>query len=431
MFLNMFLIYDLISAIMYAIITYIFYKIFANSISVIKQYGIKQAFSIEEIMGASLMISISVVSLSALKIFELSITNILSVMLVLFLGWKNGMLVGATSGITIGMVLGIITSSSPILVASYAISGMIAGLLNRLGKIGVIIGFCAGNAILTYVANGNTVPIITIREILIASLGLLVIPKGINLDITDIMQTTKCLPTTVGRLEGEIETVNKLNSVSETISEMAQSYDEAAQNTLEKENSIYEESKKYFINDLLNNLEDSTENLLYDEIIENEDVILDDIYKILQEKDEMNREDFISILEKENNYIIGFSEEEPNEELNESITDIVKTINATYKINKLNMIWKQKEASNKKVLAAQLGGVSKVISSLADNIEEQDKKPETKPELKYKLQIGQAIATKNKSEISGDSSLNTNLKDGKYLIAISDGMGSRSKSKKE
>jgi len=30
---------------------------------------------------------------------------------------------------------------------------MIAGILNRLGKIGVIIGFCVGNAILTYVVN--------------------------------------------------------------------------------------------------------------------------------------------------------------------------------------------------------------------------------------------------------------------------------------
>ena len=31
-------------------------------------------------------------------------------------------------------------------------------------------------------------------------------------------------------------------------------------------------------------------------------------------------------------------------------------------------MWKQKEASNKKVLATQLGGVSKVISSVAEDI---------------------------------------------------------------
>ena len=34
-----------------------------------------------------------------------SIKNILSILIVLVLGWKNGMLVGATGGITIGVVL--------------------------------------------------------------------------------------------------------------------------------------------------------------------------------------------------------------------------------------------------------------------------------------------------------------------------------------
>ena len=354
MLFGMFLWYDLIVDIAYAIITYIFYKIFANSISVIKQYGIKKAFSVEEVMGASLILSIAFVSLSDLKIMGLSITNILSVMLVLFLGWKNGMLVGGTAGITIGMVLGIITSSSPMLLASYAISGMIAGLLNKLGKIGVIIGFCIGNAILTYVANGNTVPVITIREILIASLGLLAIPKNIKIDITDIIQTTKCLPVATGRIEGEVDTVYKLNTVSETISDMAQSYDQAAETTLKEEKNVDKEYRNYFIKDLLNNLEDSTENLFYDEIIENDDAILNDIYEVLQNKEEINKEDLISILEKNNNYIMGISEDEPNEQVEKDIMDLIKTINATYKINKLNMMWKQKEASNKKVLAAQL-----------------------------------------------------------------------------
>ena len=122
MFFTMFLVYDLLVSIVFAILTYIFYKIFSNSITVIKEYGIKQAFTVEEVIGASLLLSIAFYSLHSLNVFGLSISNILSIMLVLFLGWKNGMLIGATSGITIGIVLGIIGSSSPVLVASYAIS---------------------------------------------------------------------------------------------------------------------------------------------------------------------------------------------------------------------------------------------------------------------------------------------------------------------
>lgn len=429
MFFKEFLIYDLLSSIMFAVITYIFYKIFANSIVVIKEYRQKQAFAIEEVMGACLLLSIAFSSFSKFAIFGFSLTNILSIMLVLFMGWKNGMLVGGTTGITIGMVLGIINSGSPVLIATYAISGMIAGILNRFGKIGVIIGFCVGNAVLTYAYNGNTLPIITIREILIASLGLLVLPKNININIKDILAKDKYLPTTAGILDGEIETVNKLNSVSETISEMAKSYDEAAINAMSEDERLRLDAKQSFEEDLLNNMEDFPENFLYDEILENEESIINDIYEVLEKNTEMTDNILLEILHKNNNYIISVdsSDETVKAKIEQDIVDIVKTINATYRINKLNIIWKQKEASNKKVLATQLGGVSKVISSIAEDIKE--KPIQNKEEEKYSLEIAVASKTKDKGKISGDSYTQTKLNDGKLMIAISDGMGSRSKSK--
>ncbi len=420
MLFTTFLVYDLIASIMLGIITYIFYKIFANSIIVINQYGIKKAFSIEEVMGASLLVSIALCAFSKLHIFGLSITNIFSIMLVLFLGWKNGMLVGGTGGITIGIVLGIINSTSPVLVASYAISGMLAGILNKLGKIGVIIGFCIGNAILTYVATGNTVPIITIREILIASLGLLLIPKEVKIDITEIVNQTKCLPTTAGVIEEKEKTANKLNSVSDTILQIAKSYDASAKDTLDE--AIEDDSKKSFKEEALNNLEDIEDNLLYEDILLNENDILEETYKILEQRGEINTEELINILEKINNYKLVA------ESAGTAPEQIVKVLNSTYRINKLNTIWKHKEASNKKVLANQLGGVSKVISSLADDIKTEEKMEENSK--KYKLIIGVAEATKNKSEVSGDSNIRTKLHDGKYMLAISDGMGTGQKAKK-
>ncbi|MCL2384125.1 MAG: hypothetical protein FWC79_08560 [Oscillospiraceae bacterium] len=102
--------------------TYIFYKIFVNSLPVITEFGKKQAFSIEEVIGASLLVSISFAALADLRVFSLSITNILSIMVILFLGWKNGMLAGATAGLTIGMILGVITGGTPVLISAFAIS---------------------------------------------------------------------------------------------------------------------------------------------------------------------------------------------------------------------------------------------------------------------------------------------------------------------
>ena len=392
MFFTMFLVYDLLASFVFAILTYIFYKIFANSITVIKEYGIKRAFTVEEVMGASLLLAIAFYSINKLNIFGLSISNILSIMLVLFLGWKYGMLVGATAGITIGMVLGIIGSSSPVLIASYAISGMIAGILNKLGKIGVIVGFVLGNAVLTYVANGNTVPVITIREILIASLGLLLLPKNIDIDISDIVGKTKFLPTTGGQIEGDKETIYKLNTVSETISEMAKSYSEVAATTVETDEELKNDNKQSFKEEFLNNIEDFSDNILYEDIIYDDDCILDNIYDLLEEKEEISKEELIKIFEDNNSYIIGINEEdERNKEIEKDINQIVKAINHTYRINNLNMIWKQKEANNKKVLANQLGGVSKVISSLADDIQECRGRRFRRPTKRSEIQGGDCI----------------------------------------
>ena len=428
MLFGVFLVYDLLVSIMTGIITYIFYKIFSNSLTVITEFKIKKAFSIEEVIGASLLLSIAVSAFSKIDVFGLSITNIFSIMFVLILGWKNGMLVGATSGITIGVVLGIINSTEPILLAAYALSGMLAGILNKLGKIGVIVGFIGGNAILAYTVNGNIAPAIVVKEILVASLGLLLLPKNVSINIEELLGKDKLLPVTNNnRLEGQVETIQKLNSMSETISEIAKSYDEAAATVEEDLEDV--KQKNTFKAELLNNMEDYSNNILYDDIVDLEEGILDKIYEKLELQEEIDKEDLIKIFEEVNSYIVGLDNEETASDLNKDILDVVKVINDTYKINKLNTIWNKKMQDNKKSLSHQLNGVSQAISSLADNISEEPKNDDMFP--KYMIQVGLSRTTKNGSDVSGDSSCQTRLHDGKYMLAISDGMGSRKGCKKK
>ena len=130
-----FYLYDFLMGLLTSLTVLLFYKIFSNSLTVIKEFEEKKVFSIEEIIGASLILTIAFLNLEPVKIFGFSLKNILCILVVLILGWKHGILIGATSGITIGTVLGIISNSEPIIIASFAISGMLAGILNRLGKL--------------------------------------------------------------------------------------------------------------------------------------------------------------------------------------------------------------------------------------------------------------------------------------------------------
>lgn len=513
MFFRSFILYELLTGVMLSISTYIFYKIFSNSITVIREVGIKKVFSIEEVIGTSLLLTIAFMALGDTAVFGYSVKNILSILLVLILGWKNGILVGATSGITIGVVLGIIGNSEPIMIASYAISGMIAGIFNKFGKIGVILGFIIGNVLLTYVANGNTVPVILIQEILIASLGLLAIPKGVQINIEDLVNKTKMLPETTGKtLEENKETVYKLTSMSQTISDMAKSYQEAAATIVSEEELKEQElsNEKIFIDELRINLEGLEENILYDDIYNDKD-ILKDIFEYLLKEEIMVERELVKIFANHNNYIVGF--EEKNKKVEEEVSKITKVINYSYRISKMNFIWKKKMDESKKNVSNQLEGVSEAISNLANEIsknpdEFEDKKQEIltlleQKEIKIKdisikkqksgrfivdiyadtcdnldgtscdikkigkilnkvfndkfiiqdqqcglrenkqkckftyimqdklnIQIGVAKTTKADSPVSGDSNLQTKLDDGKYLLALSDGMGSGPEARK-
>lgn len=117
-----FLVYDLLLSIGIAITSYIFYKIFTNSIIVIHEFGEKRAFAIEEVIGASILLAICASSFRNLSVFGFEIRTILSILIVLVLGWKNGILVGATSGVTIGTILGLTNETTSIMIASYAFS---------------------------------------------------------------------------------------------------------------------------------------------------------------------------------------------------------------------------------------------------------------------------------------------------------------------
>lgn len=494
LFTGRYLVADLLITVMQAILAFIFYKIFVNSIPVLQDIGSKKAFTIEEVIGASLLSAIAISSLCGIEIYGISISNVLSILMVLVLGWKNGILVGATTGLTIGVVLAIVGVGDNGIIATYALSGMIAGILNKFGRIGVIIGFVIGTGILVYTTNANIETGVYIKELLIASIGLLLMPKSIEINIKNIVPQTKMLPVTMNNiLSAGKQTIYKLNSVSDAISEMAKSYQEAAATIVDEEADNIKKNKKIFIDEMLTSLEIISDNILYDDLVNEENGILDEIFDLLLEKEEIDREDLIKIFENHNSYLVGAEEDGTSKVMENSIFQVVKNINYTYKISKINFVWKQKEIADKKNISNKLNMVSKVISDLADEIEvekkqRQDETEEIKliakqkeievediiidkqksgkyiiklkakqnegiitnmenimtkvlnskikyagkeneylryeTENKYKLEVGIARTTKTNSSVSGDSSIQTKLKDGKYLLAISDGMGS-------
>ena len=185
----------------------------------------------------------------------------------------------------------------PIQIAAIAVSGAFAGLLNKFGKIGVIIGFILGNSILTYITNGNTVAIIYFREIFIASIILLFVPKSIKLTVEDLFGKDKLL-TNVGenRLNAGKEIITKMNAISDSLNDLT--------NKIEDDQEIALSTVENFIEDFLDNLEEYQNNLFYDDLKDNDEIIKE-MFNEIEIKDILVEKDIVEIFKKHNNYIIN------------------------------------------------------------------------------------------------------------------------------
>ena len=384
-------VYDILISISSVILTYVFYKIFVNSISVIKDFNENRAFSIEEVIGATILVTIASVTLNQFNFAGIVFSNIVAIFMILALSLRSGILVGGTTASAIGLILGILGICTPAQVLTFVIAGFLAGVLSRFGKIATILGFLAGCAITSYIWTGFSVNLIGIKEIIISSFFFLFIPKFVGIDIRDIVEDVKLLEWNSGtRLADSNDTKDKLNNVSKVITEMANALGIEDKSLLEAEIDNINNSKVMFVEDLLNNLDAFPNNILYDDLTKLENGLIEDIYYAVVEKTELTSDDLIDIFEKRKNYIVGTEE---NEVIKQDIDQIVRIINRTYRINEMGFNWKTKFEDSRKTISKQLNGVSKAINEIADEI---TKEKNEKSKFKDKeLQIRELLLQKN------------------------------------
>ena len=152
-------------------------------------------------------------------------------------------------------------------------------------------------------------------------------------------------------------------------------------------------NKEIFINELLDNLNGYENNMLYEDLSKTDGKIVDEIFKVLLDKQQIKREDLLNVFADCNSYIVGFDDKNISEYLEENINQMIRVINMSYKISKSNFVWQKKFEENKKNMETQLQGVSKAISDIAENIEKNIKNEEQF--LQEKKQIVELLKQKD------------------------------------
>ncbi len=403
--INGVLLYDALVAVYTSILTGIFYIIFAEGLPVLNDFGKHKIYPTESLIATTVILSIAICSFGSVSIWGITLRGVFSILMVMILGWKKGPAIGAATGVSISMILGIMGVGSVATIATYSFCGLLAGILAKFGKIGAAIGFILGNIVLAFYANGSTEVIISIKEIVIASVALFVIPKKALLIIDDLFDYNKALP---GECESgliEENTIYKLGAVSDVISDIAQnvSSENISKNSTDEVGSFIKTLNENTCKRCENYSKCWKEN--YHKMYE----LTFNSIETLQLRGEILPENIESSCCT-------------NKKL------LSEGLNLSYEMYKLNKEWQEKVKEQRIQMGVQLKEVAKEIDKVKDNLkssvalkEKDDLDDELEPRT---LEFGIAKTKKNNSSISGDSSTIIKLKDGKILVALSDGMGS-------
>ena len=221
------MIYDLLIAVFYGASVFVLFFIFKETTSSLKKKN-HEVLTTEQIISVAITISLALSGFSNIYIAGFSLVNILSILIILTISYKFGPAIGAATGVTIGMIISISSDATPLIIGSYSFCGLISGILNKFGKIGSCIGFVMANSILTIYLNGSTEVIIFLNEILCALAIFLLIPEKYLKFLTNkIRKENSIFDKNIYSLKVREVTIEKLKKFSKVFSNLSKVVDEA------------------------------------------------------------------------------------------------------------------------------------------------------------------------------------------------------------
>ena len=137
------------------------------------------SLSHKEFACIAVSISIAVFSLSEITISGISVGKILAITIILIFSHTLGTLGGAVCGIASGVIFSLPSFGQTYMSGSYALSGMICGMMNSFGKLGICALFLVTNMFMSFKSGDSSQMIIGAYETLIATAIFLLIPDSI------------------------------------------------------------------------------------------------------------------------------------------------------------------------------------------------------------------------------------------------------------
>lgn len=171
-------IYDFIIVLMEFVVTFISSYIFSFGTKFLLNNKSKMYISPEEVVSLSLLVAFSIIGIGNIGLFGVSARGVLATVLILIASILGGSTLGATSGVIVGLGFMISNVVSALYMGVYSFAGLVSGAFNKLNKYISILGYLLSWIIIYSYTSGITSNLSQIIDIVIGCLIVSLIPKS-------------------------------------------------------------------------------------------------------------------------------------------------------------------------------------------------------------------------------------------------------------
>jgi len=173
-----FLWYDFILLILESFICFSLVYIYYYAIPILIEE--KRTFlSNEELISIAVTLGVVISGLSDFNFYGYSLKPIAIILTLLVFSYYGGARTGACIGVLLGLINSFSSIRAPYLVGIYAFSGMLAGIFKELGRFGTVLGFVIGNAILTFYISSSAEVFVNLKDVMVSSLIFMLLPRRV------------------------------------------------------------------------------------------------------------------------------------------------------------------------------------------------------------------------------------------------------------
>lgn len=338
---------DLFNILSSIVICGIIYLVMATGLNVILNVRNGFVYTKEESIMMMVTLAMILSILNPIALWGFKVLEIIALVTILIYGWGNGALLGATTGLMMGLTYSCLCETSMSFVVAMAFSGFISGFLRRFGKLAVIVPFIIGNIYIIYNGLGSSHISIIVCETLIASVVLFFMPKFIERKLDNLFDLGKGLEAVRNNLLSPTkEAKEKIGAVSEVFESLSEI---TVPTSKETEKETADVIKKYILG-YVNNKCISCSDM--DECIDKEN--LDETAEFLAEKLENGEP-----IEHE---MLKFDCKHSKQ--------IIDDIYNMYTNMRITRVLKLRELENTEKVAKQYREVSKLLDNIANDLKE-------------------------------------------------------------